>query len=391
MPFSESAKNFLQANETHNKTRVLNICRLSLRIQDIGSNFNRRKQGKVNPESKLSGLGIIGNSLAMQLLARQIETAASCDLTTVVTGESDTGKELVARALHRQSARAGMPFISVNCGAITETLMDSELFGYERGAFTGAHQRRKGLFEAAHNGTIFLDEITEMSTASQVKLLRVLQEGAVRPVGAHAEIQVNVRVIAATNRNLAREVSAGRFREDLFYRIAVLAINTPPLRARTSDIPLLMRHFQHQAEQKIKALVPRKVSDDALGALVDYSWPGNVRQLHHVVEKLVVGTLGDSVINADAVCRALENHPQSPFRSSNGRPPLAIYVESDSLNEFLDRAMIDLYDLLRAQTGSHSQTARDLRINRSALYQRLKRARRRLSRSTVNEAVASNA
>jgi transcriptional regulator with PAS, ATPase and Fis domain len=226
----------------------------------------------VNSGSKLSSVGIIGDSPAMHLLARQIETAASCDLTAVVTGESGTGKELVARALHRQSVRAGMPFISVNCGAITETLIESELFGYERGAFTGAHQRRKGLFEAAHNGTIFLDEIAEMSTASQVKLLRVLQEGTVRPVGTHAEIQIDVRVIAATNRNLAREVSTGRFREDLFYRIAVLTINTPPLRDRKSDIPLLMQYFHDQAEQKIKSAGPRKVEADAVDALVDYSW-----------------------------------------------------------------------------------------------------------------------
>ncbi|MGH8717117.1 MAG: sigma-54 interaction domain-containing protein [Burkholderiales bacterium] len=342
----------------------------------------------MNWESKLSSVGIIGDSPAMHLLARQIETAASCDLTALVTGESGTGKELVARALHRQSARACMPFISVHCGAITETLMESELFGYERGAFTGAHQRRKGLFEAAHNGTIFLDEIAEMS-ASQVKLLRVLQEDAVRPVGAHAEIQVDVRVIAATNRNLAREVSAGRFREDLFYRIAVLAINTPPLRARTSDIPVLTQYFQHQAEQKIKSAMPRKVEDDAVDALLNYSWPGNVRQLRHVVEKLVVGTLGGSVINADAVRRALDNHPHVRLCSADGRHRIAAYTESDSLNDFLDRTMLDLYDLLRAKTGSHSQTARQLRIDRVSLYQRLKRARRRLYLSTVNEAVAS--
>jgi len=202
----------------------------------------------------------------MQLLARQIETAASCDLTAVVTGESGTGKELVARALHRQSARAGMPFISVHCGAITETLMESELFGYERGAFTGANQRRKGLFEAAHHGTIFLDEIGEMSTASQVKLLRVLQEGAVRPVGAHAEIQIDVRVIAATNRNLAREVAAGRFREDLFYRIAVLAINTPPLRDCKSDIPRAGRAMR---DSKLEPLVvTAKLLTPLLGELV---------------------------------------------------------------------------------------------------------------------------
>ena len=274
----------------------------------------------MNSESKLRSVGIIGDSPAMQLLARQIETGASRDLTTVVTGESGTGKELVARALHRQSTRASMPFISVNCGAITETLIEAELFGYERGAFTGAHQRRKGLFEAAHNGTIFLDEIAEMSTASQVKLLRVLQEGAVRPVGAHAEIQINVRVIAATNRNLAREVAAGRFREDLFYRIAVLAINTPPLRARTSDIPLLTQYFQEQAEQKIKSAMPRKVEDDAVDALLNYSWPGNVRQLRHVVEKLVVGTFGDSVIDADAVRRALDNHPRVGLHAAKWSP-----------------------------------------------------------------------
>ena len=231
-----------------------------------------------------------------------------------------------------------------------------------------------------------------MSTASQVKLLRVLQEGAVRPVGTHAEIQIDVRVIAATNRNLAREVSAGRFREDLFYRIAVLAINTPPLRARKSDIPLLTQYFQEQAEQKIKSAMPRKVENDAVDALLNYSWPGNVRQLRNVVEKLVVGTFGESVIDADAVRRALDNHPEVGLCSADGRQPIAAYTESDSLDDFLDRAMramLDLYDLLRGKTGSHSQTARQLRIDRSSLYQRLDRARRRLYLSTVKEAVAS--
>jgi transcriptional regulator with PAS, ATPase and Fis domain len=342
----------------------------------------------VNSGSKLSSVGIIGDSPAMHLLARQIETAASCDLTAVVTGESGTGKELVARALHRQSVRASMPFISVNCGAITETLIESELFGYERGAFTGAHQRRKGLFEAAHNGNIFLDEIAEMSTASQVKLLRVLQEGTVRPVGTHAEIQIDVRVIAATNRNLAREVSTGRFREDLFYRIAVLTINTPPLRDRKSDIPLLMQYFHDQAEQKIKSAGLRKVEDDAVDALV-YSWPGNVRQLRHVIENLVVGTFGDSVIDGDAVRRALDNHPRVGLCSADGRQPIAAYTESDSLDDFLDRAMLNLYESVRMKSGSHSQTARQLRIDRTSLYQRLERARRRLYLSTVNETVAS--
>ena len=210
-----------------------------------------------------------------------------------------------------------------------------------------------------------------------------------RPVGTHAEIKIDVRVIAATNRNLAREVSAGRFREDLFYRIAVLDINTPPLRARTSDITLLTQYFQQQAEQKIKSAMPRKVEDDAVDALLNYSWPGNVRQLRHVVEKLVVGTFGDSVIDADAVRRALDNHPRVGLCSADGRQPIAAYTESDSLDDFLDRAMLNLYEAVRMKTGSHSQTARQLRIDRVSLYQRLARARRRLWLSTVNEAVAS--
>ena len=179
----------------------------------------------------------------MKVLDHHIRTAAACDLTVLICGETGTGKELVARAVHQQSTRASKPFVSLNCGTLTETLLDSELFGYERGAFTGADQKKKGLFEAAHTGTIFLDEIAELSTSCQVKLLRVLQERAVRSVGSHAETSVDVRVIAATNRDLAQEIEAGRFREDLYYRIAVLTITTPPLRARPSDIPCLVDHF----------------------------------------------------------------------------------------------------------------------------------------------------
>ena len=187
--------------------------------------------------------GLIGESAPMKVLDHHIRTAAACDLTVLICGETGTGKELVARAVHQQSTRASKPFVSLNCGTLTETLLDSELFGYERGAFTGADQKKKGLFEAAHTGTIFLDEIAELSTSCQVKLLRVLQERAVRSVGSHAETSVDVRVIAATNRDLAQEIEAGRFREDLYYRIAVLTITTPPLRARPSDIPCLVDHF----------------------------------------------------------------------------------------------------------------------------------------------------
>ena len=343
---------------------------------------------KVNSESKLVNSGLIGESPPMQLLAREIETAAGCNLTTLITGESGTGKELAAFALHRLGARSNMPFISINCGAITETLMEAELFGHERGAFTGAYQRRKGFFEAANKGTLFLDENTEMSLASQVKLLRVLQEGTVRPVGAHNEIPVNVRVIVATNRNLAREVSASRFREDLFYRIAILTIHVPPLRERISDVPSLAEHFRVQTEKKI-GKAARRIEPDAVGVLTGFRWPGNVRQLQHVVEKLVVSTPPDTVIDAEVVRHALCNYPNIP-RASTTNQPFSYLNGCYSLDDFLDQAMLDLYQLLREKTGSHSETARQLRINRSALYQRIERGRERLKRRPCNCPITSH-
>lgn len=319
----------------------------------------------------------------MQLLAREIENAAGCDLTALITGESGTGKELVAFALHRQSARANMPFISINCGAITETLMEAELFGHERGAFTGAYQRRKGFFEAANKGSLLLDEISEMSLTAQTKLLRVLQEQVIRPVGGYCEIPVDVRVIVATNRNLAHEVSRGRFREDLFYRIAVLTIDIPPLRERASDIPSLVEHFRLRTSKKVETNEVRPIERDGIATLAGFSWPGNVRQLQHLVEKLVVSTPPDMVIDAEVVRRALCNYPNIP-RASTTNQPFSYLNGCYSLDDFLDQAMLDLYHLLREKTGSHSETARQLRINRSALYQRIERARERLKRRPCN-------
>src|SRR5689334_20318025 len=225
---------------------------------------------------------LIGESAPMKALNRQIRTAADCDLTVLICGESGTGKELVARGVHQQSSRAKKPFVSLNCGTLTETLLESELFGYERGAFTGALQKKKGLFEAAHAGTIFLDEIAEISTTCQVKLLRVLQENAIRPVGGNAETSVDVRVIAATNRDLAQEMESGRFRQDLYYRIAVLTISTPPLREHPSDIPLLIDDFLYHAQKRLDRSGKHVVEHEAIAALASYAWPGNVRQLRHV-------------------------------------------------------------------------------------------------------------
>ena len=318
--------------------------------------------------------GIVGESPLIDALLDEIGTASRCDLTVLISGESGTGKELVARAIHDQSSRAMNPFISVNCGTLTETLLESELFGYERGAFTGANEKRKGLFEAAHKGTIFLDEIGEMSAACQVKLLRVLQEGTVRPVGARAETLVDARVITATNRNLALEMQGRRFREDLFYRIAVLTIDTPPLKKRASDIPLLVDHFLGEAEKRLKCSRRRRFEKEAIKVLSTYPWPGNVRQLRHVVEKLVATTGDGELINADLARRAL---PNGHLTTASAQVPL-LYHEDDSLEGFLDRTLLSLYEQLLAKSGSHSQAARLLRIDRTSLYQRLERAKRRI-------------
>lgn len=205
--------------------------------------------------------------------------------TVLITGESGTGKELVARAIHDLSPRAQKPFVEINCGAFTETLLESELFGYMKGSFTGATANRKGLFEAAEQGTIFLDEIGEMSSAMQVKLLRVLQERKVRPVGAHGEIEVNTRVIAATNRDLSAMVKDGTFREDLFYRVSVIPMELPPLRERGSDIAELAEHFIGKYCAQTGRTIA--ISAPAMRLLESYAWPGNVRELEHTIERAV--------------------------------------------------------------------------------------------------------
>ena len=228
---------------------------------------------------------IVGNSGKMHAIFQMIETVAEVQSTILITGESGTGKELVARAIHDLSDRAEKPFISINCGAFTETLLESELFGYIKGSFTGANTNRKGLFEAAHKGTIFLDEIGEMSPAMQVKLLRVLQERRVRPVGAHEEIVIDSRVIAATNRDLKQMSIEGTFREDLFYRISVIPIHLPPLRDRKEDITELVSHFIGKfCDQSGRVL---GISPKAMELLENYMWGGNVRELEHTVERAV--------------------------------------------------------------------------------------------------------
>jgi two-component system response regulator PilR (NtrC family) len=252
--------------------------RMNLRRQ----NFALRRDAAVRNSLD----NIIGSSSTIKKMKETIRTVASTSSTIVIHGESGTGKELVARAVHACSPRANEPFVSINCGAFPETLLESELFGYVKGAFTGASQNKRGLFEVAHGGTIFLDEISEMSLAMQVKLLRVLQERVLRPVGGTEEMSIDVRVIAATNKDLAMMVTEGTFREDLYYRVSVIPIEVPPLRDRRDDVALLANHFlKKYAPAAGKSIV--RLSADAVAALMEYEWPGNVRQLENTVERAV--------------------------------------------------------------------------------------------------------
>ena len=244
---------------------------------------------------RLTGLdNIIGRSAKMRAIFELIQTIAPQSSRVLITGESGTGKELVARAIHENSARAQEPFITINCGAFPETLLESELFGYMKGAFTGANENRRGLFQAAHGGMLFMDEIGNMSLAMQVKLYRVLQEGKVRPLGSTEEADVDVRVIAATNKDLEKEIAEGRFREDLFYRLSVIPIHLPPLRERREDIPLLARSFLERFRKAMEKPV-QAIEPDATAKLESYDWPGNVRELENTIERCVALETGPSI------------------------------------------------------------------------------------------------
>jgi two-component system response regulator PilR (NtrC family) len=299
---------------------------------------------------------IIGHSERMQAVYQMIETVAEVQSTVLVTGESGTGKELVARAIHDLSPRAERPFVSINCGAFTETLLESELFGYVKGAFTGANTNRKGLFEAANRGTIFLDEIGEMSPAMQVKLLRVLQERKVRPVGAHEETDIDTRVIAATNRDLSMMVKDGQFREDLFYRISVIPIELPPLRERTEDIAELTEHFV----KKFCAQTGRQVSisERGLRLLEAYSWPGNVRELEHTIERAVALERAETI--------QPERFPEQITNYNPARVASAFALPDEGINivaylEQLEKTYV--LEALRRTNGNQTRAAELLHLS----------------------------
>ncbi|OLC95916.1 MAG: hypothetical protein AUH86_10890 [Acidobacteria bacterium 13_1_40CM_4_58_4] len=273
------------------------VDQLRLAVREVSESLKWKKEaGYLRRElRRLTGLdNIIGQSPKMRAIFDLIQTVAPQASRVLVTGESGTGKELVARAIHENSLRAQAPFITINCGAFPETLLESELFGYMKGSFTGANENRQGLFQAAHGGTLFMDEIGNMSLTMQVKLYRVLQEGKVRPIGSTEESDVDVRIIAATNKEFEKEIAEGRFREDLYYRLSVIPIHVPALRERREDIPLLARHFLERFRKSMEKPI-EGIAPETMTKLEAYEWPGNVRELENTMERAVALETGREI------------------------------------------------------------------------------------------------
>ncbi|HEV7730607.1 MAG TPA: sigma-54 dependent transcriptional regulator [Candidatus Binatia bacterium] len=316
--------------------------------------------------------GIVGRHASMQAIFDIIRRVAPTDATVLITGESGTGKELVAAALHRMSRRAPARFVPVHCGAIPEDLLESEMFGHERGAFTGAIASRVGRFKLADGGTIFLDEIGEMSPKLQVKLLRVLEDGRFEPVGSVVTQQVDVRIIAATNRTLEQAVANRQFREDLFYRLRVVPIEMPPLRRRREDIPLLVEHIL--TGLVAKGLPRYEVDPGAMEVLQRYNWPGNVRELRNLLEQMVVLGRPEGII----AVRDLPPHLLTPRELSGGATSMPWQFGPGGIDFYREMEAIEdriIAQALRLSGGNKKEAARLLRVNRTTLLEKLKRKR----------------
>jgi sigma-54 dependent transcriptional regulator, acetoin dehydrogenase operon transcriptional activator AcoR len=299
--------------------------------------------------------GIIGHSPEMIHVFEQIQVLATNDYPVHITGETGTGKEMVAAALHNESRRGGGPFVTVNCAALPEGVLESELFGHVKGAFTGALRDKKGRFELAHGGTLFLDEIADLPKAMQAKLLRVLQQGTFERVGGEKTVSVDVRILSATNKDLKREVDAGRFRDDLYYRLNVVPVRLPPLRERKIDIPLLAEHFFHQAEEE--GQTPGALSDEALSSMMDYFWPGNVRELQSAVRYALVRSGGRTIMPVHLPPELRDAVPQ---RTSPG--------PRRKLDAGAARAALE------KTGGNKAKAARLLGVGRATLYRFMKDA-----------------
>ncbi|CAN5330910.1 sigma-54 dependent transcriptional regulator [soil metagenome] len=309
---------------------------------------------------------IVGKSFAVRQVLERAEKVAPTDARVLITGENGTGKELVARAIHHLSPRVDGPFVEVNCAAIPSELIESELFGHMKGSFTGAFEDRAGKFELADGGTLFLDEVGDMSLAAQAKVLRALQEGLITRVGGQRPVKVDVRVLAATNKNLEEEIAAGRFREDLFYRLNVIPLHVPPLRERREDIPMLIQHFAEMAVQEA-SLRPRSVDEDAVKRLQRMDWPGNIRELRNTVERLLILSSSD-IVGADEVELLVTGQQASGGGLSGDLLSCATFAE---FKDSAERAFI--LTKLRENEWNVSETARVTEMPRSNLYKKIER------------------
>lgn len=327
---------------------------------------NRALRSKVERKFEL-----VGQSPVMQRLRELIETAGPTNSRVLIGGENGTGKELVARAIHLHSTRSDHPFVAVNCAAIPETLIESELFGHEKGSFTGAIAMKRGQFEQANGGTLFLDEIGDMSLSTQAKVLRALQEQQFTRVGGTKLMKVDVRVLAASNKDLEKEIGKGQFREDLYYRLNVVPIVVPPLRERREDIPALVQHFMrlHAEEQGLRM---KDVSQEAMGVFQQYDWPGNIRELRNLIERLMIMVPGFTIEAAQATL-SLQGRTAGAVSASPSAAPLLLTKSYDSLRdarnafekEYISRK-------LREHHWNISRTADDLKIERSHLHRKIK-------------------
>ncbi len=345
--------------------KPLSIDKITVSVKNA-LNFSRLEQDNIIwRETALRRYELTGNSSTIQQLREQIKLVAPTNSTVLITGENGTGKELVARAIHYQSARQNRPLIEVNCAAIPEELIESELFGHEKGAFTGAVGRKPGRFDLANGGTLFLDEIGDMSLKTQAKVLRILEEQRFERVGGSKTISVDVRIIAATNKNLKKEIEKGRFREDLFYRLNVIPIRVPALRERLEDIPLLVEDFLEDLARE-SGLGRKKITEDAISILQQYHWPGNVRELRNLIERLVILTPGE-VINKHQLLRLFDAEiPDSNKSLSN------IY-EIENLKEaraYFEKEFIRRK--LEKNRWNISLTAQKIGIERTHLHRKMK-------------------
>jgi two-component system nitrogen regulation response regulator NtrX len=306
---------------------------------------------------------LVGSGRAMQQVRELIARVGPTEARVLITGESGTGKELVAAAIHAASPRKKRPFVTVNCAAIPRDLVESEMFGHERGAFTGAIERRLGRFELAHGGTLFLDEVGDLSLEAQAKLLRTLETGELQRIGAEEVLRIDVRVVAATNRRLEEAVEHGEFREDLFFRLNVFPIELPPLRDRLEDLPALVAHLA----ERVRPGHPATFSDSAVEALASYSWPGNVRELANLIERLSI--LSGPLVDGAAVRAVLRTGGSAPAQA-NALAPLQGRPLSDALDEF-ERGLIT--SALSQAQGSMAEAARILQTDRANLYRRMRR------------------